>query len=139
MASFKNFVLLILLTTTLGLVIEAAEKHQAIPSEKKRRKNWRGNSNLSTNLQSRVSRQNSVTYLTVSIFTNNWPLIFLCSKTTIFRMIDNVNTLDYTQLKPTIVPEWIRSNNISSKVNTLLLLPEGINCPDGTVIAKRTT
>lgn len=42
-------------------------------------------------------------------------------------------------LKPTTVPEWNTSNNISSKVHPLLLLPEGINCPDGTVIVKRTT
>ncbi|CAF2072936.1 BnaC01g21590D [Brassica napus] len=106
MASFKNFVLLILLTTTLGLVIEAAEKHQAIPSEKKRRKNWRGNSNLSTNLQSRVSRQNSVTYLTVSIFTNNWPLIFLCSKTTIFSLSQQLylNGSEATTFQVKLIP-----------------------------------
>ncbi|CAN7072243.1 unnamed protein product [Brassica oleracea var. botrytis] len=103
MASFKNFVLLILLTTTLGLVIEAAEKHQAIPSEKKRRKNWRGNSNLSTNLQSRVS---SVTYLTVSIFTNNWPLIFLCSKTTIFSLSQQLylNGSEATTFQVKLIP-----------------------------------
>lgn len=54
-------------------------------------------------------------------------------------MIDYVNTLAYMQLKPTNVPEWITSNNSSSKVDPLLLLPDGINCPDGTVVVKRTT
>lgn len=54
-------------------------------------------------------------------------------------MIDFGNTLAYMQRKPATVPEGITSNNISSKVNSLLLLPDGINCPDETVIVKRTT
>jgi len=40
------------------------------------------------------------------------------------------------QLKPTTVPEWITGNNISGSFS---LLQEGISCPNGTVIVKRTT
>ena len=42
----------------------------------------------------------------------------------------------YIQLKPTSVPEWI-NRNISGR--SFGLLQEGISCPDGTVIVKRTT
>ncbi|KFK28897.1 hypothetical protein AALP_AA7G062300, partial [Arabis alpina] len=40
------------------------------------------------------------------------------------------------QLKPTTVPEWI---NISERDGSFQILQEGINCPDGTVIVRRTT
>jgi len=40
------------------------------------------------------------------------------------------------QLRPTTVPEYITGNNISESFS---LLQEGISCPDGTVIVKRTT
>jgi len=40
------------------------------------------------------------------------------------------------QLRPTTVPEYITGNNISESFS---LLQDGISCPDGTVIVKRTT
>lgn len=50
-----------------------------------------------------------------------------------------VNALVYMQMKPTKVPEWITSNNISQKVSPSQFLQKGISCPHETVIVKRTT
>lgn len=50
-----------------------------------------------------------------------------------------MNALAFMQLKPTNAPEWITSNNILWEADPLQYLQEEINCPDGTVIVKRTT
>lgn len=60
-------------------------------------------------------------------------------KINLFREWWTVWTHWCMQTKPTKVPEWITSNNISQKVAPLQLLQKGISCPHGTVIVKRTT
>ncbi|KAJ4912394.1 hypothetical protein Rs2_07015 [Raphanus sativus] len=122
MASFNNFVLLVLLTFTLVLVTEAAQKRQAIPSEEENKELER---QLKAINKPAIKKHGDI-YDCIDIHKQlafDHPLLKNHS----------------VQLKPTTIPEWNTSNNISSKVDPLLLLPEGINCPDGTVIVKRTT
>ncbi|XP_024008934.1 uncharacterized protein LOC18991680 [Eutrema salsugineum] len=128
MASFNNFVLLILLTIALILVPEAAQgrRRRVIPSGEQKKE---------------LERQ---------LKAINEPAIksFKTQQGDILDCIDIHKQLAFdhhllknqsVQLKPTSVPEWITSNKISRKVDPLQLLQEGINCPEGTVIVKRTT
>ncbi|KAF8102883.1 hypothetical protein N665_0190s0004 [Sinapis alba] len=126
MASFKDFVLLVLLTITFILITEAAQKHQAIPSVEEKKE---------------LERQlKAINKPAVKSFKTEHGVIYDCIDIHKQLAFDHPLLKNHSvQLKPTTAPEWITSNNISSKVDPLLLLPDGINCPDGTVIVKRTT
>ncbi|CAF2072939.1 BnaC01g21610D [Brassica napus] len=121
MASFKNFVLPVLLTITLVLLTEAA-----IPSEEEKKE---------------LERQlKAINKPAIKSFKTEHGVIFDCIDIHKQLAFDHPLLKNHSvQLKPATVPEGITSNNISSKVNSLLLLPDGINCPDETVIVKRTT
>lgn len=45
----------------------------------------------------------------------------------------------YVQLRPTTIPKWTINNNNSHKGGSLLFGRNGISCPLGTVVVKRTT
>ncbi|XP_024004628.1 uncharacterized protein LOC112081907 isoform X2 [Eutrema salsugineum] len=123
MASFNNFVLLILLTITLILVAESAQERREIPPEEEKKE-----------LERKLKAINK-------------PAI-KSFKGEIFDCIDIHKQLAFdhhllknhsVQVKPTTVPEWIIGSNISEKIGPLQLLQKGISCPHGTVIVKRTT
>uniref|UniRef100_A0A0D3A7M9 Neprosin PEP catalytic domain-containing protein n=1 Tax=Brassica oleracea var. oleracea TaxID=109376 RepID=A0A0D3A7M9_BRAOL len=114
MASFKNFVLPVLLTITLVLLTEAA-----IPSEEEKKE---------------LERQlKAINKPAIKSFKTEHGVIFDCIDIHKQLAFDHPLLKNHSvQRKPATVPEGITSNNISSKVNSLLLLPDGINCPDET-------
>ncbi|CAF2149336.1 unnamed protein product [Brassica napus] len=126
MASFNNFVLLVLLTFTLILVIESAEECGAIPSEEEKKE---------------LERQpNAMNKPAIKSFKTKQGDIFDCINIHKQLAFDHHLLKNHSvQLKPKNVPEGIISNNISWKADPLQYLQEGINCPDGTVIVKSTT
>ncbi|KAL0727215.1 hypothetical protein Bca4012_023308 [Brassica carinata] len=127
MASFNNFLLLVLLTFTLILVTEAAqERRRAIPSEAEKKQ---------------LERQlKAINKPAIKSFKTKQGDIFDCINIHKQLAFDHHLLKNHSvQLKPKNVPEWITSNNISWEADPLQYLQEEINCPDGTVIVKRTT
>ncbi|KAG2240415.1 hypothetical protein Bca52824_090733 [Brassica carinata] len=127
MASFNNFLLLVLLTFTLILVTEAAqERRRAIPSEAEKKQ---------------LERQlKAINKPAIKSFKTKQGDIFDCINVHKQVAFDHHLLRNHSvQLKPKNVPEWITSNNISWEADPLQYLQEEINCPDGTVIVKRTT
>ncbi|KAF8048619.1 hypothetical protein N665_2458s0006 [Sinapis alba] len=126
MASFNNFVLLLLLTFTLILVIEAAQERGAIPSEEEKKE---------------LERQlKAINKPAIKSYKTKQGDIFDCINIHKQLAFDHHLLKNHSvQLKPKNVPEWIISNNNSWKADPLQYLQEDINCPDGTVIVKRTT
>ncbi|KAF3530722.1 hypothetical protein DY000_02037987 [Brassica cretica] len=128
MASFHNFVLLLLLTATLILVTEAAqERRRAIPSEEEKKEFER-------------QQLKAINKPAIKSFKTEQGDIFDCINIHKQLAFDHHLLKNHSvQLKPTNAPEWITSNNILWEADPLQYLQEEINCPDGTVIVKRTT
>ncbi|CAN7014120.1 unnamed protein product [Brassica rapa subsp. trilocularis] len=126
MASFNNFVLQLLLTIPLIIVAEAARDRRAILSEKEKKE---------------LERQlKAINKPAIKSFKTEHGEIFDCIDIYKQLAFDHHLLKNHTvQVKPTSVPKWITSKNISQKLDPLQLLPRGISCPDGTVIVKRTT
>ncbi|KAF8085874.1 hypothetical protein N665_0643s0003 [Sinapis alba] len=126
MAIFNNFVLQLLLIFTLILVAEAARGRRAVPSEEEKKE---------------LERQlKAINKPAIKSFKTEQGEIFDCIDIHMQLAFDHHLLKNHTvQVKPTSVPKWITSKNISQKVDPLQLLPRGISCPDGTVIVKRTT
>ncbi|XP_020873851.1 uncharacterized protein LOC9303784 [Arabidopsis lyrata subsp. lyrata] len=123
MASFDHYVLLILLTITLILSAEATKERRAIQTKAEMKE---------------MERQlKAINKPAIKSFKTEHGDIFDCIKIHKQLAFDHPLLKNHSvQLKPTTVPEWITGNNISG---TFDLLQEGISCPDGTVIVKRTT
>ncbi|KAG7546477.1 Neprosin [Arabidopsis suecica] len=117
MASFNHFVLLILLTITLILWAEA------IPSKEEKKE---------------MERQlKAINKPAIKSFKSEHGDIFDCIDIHKQLAFDHHLLKNHSvQLKPTTVPECITGNNTSGRFG---LQQEGISCPDGTVIVKRTT
>ncbi|CAN7071348.1 unnamed protein product [Brassica oleracea var. botrytis] len=128
MASFHNFVLLLLLTATLILVTEAAqERRRAIPSEEEKKEFER-------------QQFKAINKPAIKSFKTEQGDIFDCINIHKQLAFDHLfRFFAFYILKPTNAPEWITSNNILWEADPLQYLQEEINCPDGTVIVKRTT
>ncbi|VYS63651.1 unnamed protein product [Arabidopsis thaliana] len=123
MASFNHFVLLILLIITLILSAEATKERRAIPSKAERNE---------------MKRQlKAINKPAIKSFKTEHGDMFDCIDIHKQLAFDHHLLKNHSvQLKPTTVPEWITGNNISGSFS---LLQEGISCPNGTVIVKRTT
>ncbi|CAN8274147.1 unnamed protein product [Cochlearia groenlandica] len=126
MASFNNFVLLILLLITIILVSDASQERQATLSEEEK-----------TELKRQLKTINKPA---IKSFKTKHGDIFDCIDIHKQLAFDHHLLKNHTvQLEPTTLPEWITNNNISDKADPLQFLQEDITCPDGTVIVKRTT
>ncbi|ANM66303.1 carboxyl-terminal peptidase [Arabidopsis thaliana] len=123
MTSFNHFVLLILLTVTLILSAQATKERRPIPSKAERKE---------------MERQlKAINKPAIKSLKTEYGDIFDCIDIHKQRAFDHHLLKNHSiQLKPTSVPEWI-NRNISGR--SFGLLQEGISCPDGTVIVKRTT
>ncbi|KAG7546478.1 Neprosin [Arabidopsis suecica] len=123
MASFNHFVLLILLTITLILSAEATKERRAIPTKSEMKE---------------MERQlKAINKPALKSFKTEHGDIFDCIEIHKQLAFDHPLLKNHSvQLKPTTVPKWITGNNGSGSFD---LLQEGISCPDGTVIVKRTT
>ncbi|AEE84743.1 putative neprosin [Arabidopsis thaliana] len=123
MASFNHFVLLLLLIITLILSAEATKERRAIPSKAERNE---------------MKRQlKAINKPAIKSFKTEHGDIFDCIDIHKQLAFDHHLLKNHSvQLRPTTVPEYITGNNISESFS---LLQEGISCPDGTVIVKRTT
>ncbi|KAL0873504.1 hypothetical protein Bca101_023209 [Brassica carinata] len=127
MASFNNFLLLVLLTFTLILVTEAAqERRRAIPSEAEKKQLER---------QLKAINKPAIKTFDHHLLKNHSVQVIAFLRVLSFYQHSQTTSF----LKPKNVPEWITSNNISWEADPLQYLQEEINCPDGTVIVKRTT
>ncbi|ESQ55013.1 hypothetical protein EUTSA_v10027511mg [Eutrema salsugineum] len=57
------------------------------------------------------------------------------------KLLNHINkpAIKSFQLKPTTIPKWTRDNTTSKRSSSLPFPQDGITCPVGTVIVKRTT
>ncbi|KAL1219648.1 Protein neprosin [Cardamine amara subsp. amara] len=121
MTSFKNCVLLILLTIALIIVVDAAKEGRAIPSEEEKKE-----------LKKQLKAINKPA---IKSFKTEHGEIFDCIDIHKQLAFDHPLLKNHSvQLKPTTV-----GNNISERFGPFQLMQEGISCPDGTVIVKRIT
>ncbi|XP_024004632.1 uncharacterized protein LOC18030931 isoform X2 [Eutrema salsugineum] len=118
MSSSKKLILLMLSTITLILITES---QRTILSEEEK-------------------LLNHINKPAIKSFQTEHGFIFDCIDIQKQRAFDHPLLKNHSiQLKPTTIPKWTRDNTTSKRSSSLPFPQDGITCPVGTVIVKRTT